>query len=75
MHSLPRRTTVRNVSFFEYSFSIHYGVKFKYLTTYKTVAIETPTQHSIYELLSYLWTQYPALPRMLLARWVDVFVE
>ena len=34
--------------FFQYSFSIHYGVKFKSLTTCKTVSIETPTQHSIY---------------------------
>ena len=32
--------------FFHYSFSIHYCVKFKKLTTFKTVSRETPTQHS-----------------------------
>ena len=35
--------------YFQYSFSIYYGVRFKNLTTCKTVSIETPTQHSIYD--------------------------
>ena len=37
--------------FLEYSFSIHYGVKFKYLTTCKIVSIEIPTQHFFFEQL------------------------
>ena len=37
--------------YFLYSFSIHYGVKLKNLTTFKTVAIETLMQHSIYDII------------------------
>ena len=38
--------------FIKYSFLFLNSVKFKNLTTCKTVSIETPTQHSIYDIIS-----------------------
>ena len=50
--------------FFWYSFSIHYGVKFKYLTTCETVSIETPSQHSIYDIYELNINNFVSLFRM-----------
>ena len=52
---LRQRTTVRNLCFIKYYF--HKGVK---LSICKTVSVETPTQHSIYDNIHLIW-MYRAL--------------